>query len=784
MHTGDWMSDNQAGFFTADTYHADNLEKLLNSNEILAQRAKEQGKKGVAVAIHSRLSKKEQDRRLKAYTRGEYMAVIGDEKFKEGFDYPPMKTIIDWPHSSVVDKAQILGRGARKWWNDDKERYEGMTFIDTIVYVGSNDLEKDQKDRENAIAQATIARQILEDAVVYAEGVELAPKKPKKLKVEEEPTTDEPKSEEDIYIHDLPSAEPEVNVVDNDAGSIAPQDIVEVFEGQDGTQNAPSPSIGSGGAEESFRNNDVPTVEAGEEKVLTPAAKPIEGQDVEEYAELEDVYTLFSEIDAVIERAKIANEKLIPITKTMRKTLNDHVERTNTGSEVIISKIVNPPPELTQGKIYSWRNEVKTVNEDEWNLVISAYETLPDARKIAMTDTMRDKFKGHVKRTQVGAKAFCKRAGVPETFNQNTHYIWLTTGKSVNEDDWNKVIKIYEGIETSREVKANPVTPISKPMREQLEREISRTQFPYAHVARAEDKSRPQTLTRGKIKGWLSGRVQSCDIDEYNWVLGFYRDKPSAVLIDVKKREKLRALAASTGTKRLNAFLASHPEKPEELRLADIKAALNYSKNSKILPKTHYDWLVTILGELKLKAPQKQAKEHAKKKQKLETVFNLLETVFNLNAEGSQERQTLDGEMKRTMAKGTFVASYIKKNCSFPEGLTEHIVKNVLDGHTNMLRETHYNFLVGVFSALPSKVRLSDGDIRSLNQAKTDTGVSFAKAIKIAGIEGLKVGTVNNWSSAKSTIAIKTHWDLLMKTYGEIRAQSLNQGTEDNSPNP
>ncbi|MGH1399081.1 MAG: DEAD/DEAH box helicase [Alphaproteobacteria bacterium] len=300
MHTGDLISDNQAGFFTADTYHADDLEGLLNSNEVLAQRAKEQGKKGVAVAIHSRLSKKEQDRRLRAYTRGEYMAVIGDEKFKEGFDYPPMKTIIDWPHSSVVDKAQILGRGARKWWNDVKERYEGMTFIDTIVYVGSNDLEQDKKDRENAIAQATTARQILEDAVVYAEGVELAPKKPKKPKLEEEPTTSEAEVEGDINIHELPSADPEVNVVDNEAGSVTPQDIVEVYEGQESVPNVPSPSIGSSSPEESLGDGGAPTVEENEKIVLTPAAKPIEGQEVEEYAELEDVYTLFSELDAVI----------------------------------------------------------------------------------------------------------------------------------------------------------------------------------------------------------------------------------------------------------------------------------------------------------------------------------------------------------------------------------------------------------------------------------------------------------------------------------------------------
>ncbi len=170
--TGDLLTDNQAGFFVDGTQQADELEELLNADSELQRRATEQGKKGVAVSIHSYMSPKEQKRRFEAYLRGEYMAVIGDEKFKEGFDHPPMKTIIDYPHSSVVDKLQILGRGARQWWNEAKQRYEGLTVIDTAIYIGSPDEKENEQLKNNALRYSVSVKDVLEESAVFADDEE------------------------------------------------------------------------------------------------------------------------------------------------------------------------------------------------------------------------------------------------------------------------------------------------------------------------------------------------------------------------------------------------------------------------------------------------------------------------------------------------------------------------------------------------------------------------------------------------------------------------------------
>ena len=178
--TGDLLTENQAGFFVDGIAQANHLQKLLNNDEELQRRAVLNGCEGVAVAIHSRLTRSEQIRRLEAYQRGDYLAVIGDEKFKEGFDHPPMKTIIDYPHSSVVDKAQILGRGARKWWNDKKGRFEGLTVIDTVIYIGSPDKDENTVNRDTALYYSVSVKEILEES--YVLGPE-APHSPLKLKL-------------------------------------------------------------------------------------------------------------------------------------------------------------------------------------------------------------------------------------------------------------------------------------------------------------------------------------------------------------------------------------------------------------------------------------------------------------------------------------------------------------------------------------------------------------------------------------------------------------------------
>lgn len=167
QRTGELLTENQAGFFVDGIRQANKLETMLNADPELAKRAREKGYDAVAVAIHSKLTDTEQEDRFEAYKQGRYMAVIGDEKFKEGFDHEPLKTIIDYQHSSLVDKMQIIGRGLRKWHNPRKKnREEGLTVIDTVTYVGSRNPKKEDLFRESAIARALTVRKIFNETYV------------------------------------------------------------------------------------------------------------------------------------------------------------------------------------------------------------------------------------------------------------------------------------------------------------------------------------------------------------------------------------------------------------------------------------------------------------------------------------------------------------------------------------------------------------------------------------------------------------------------------------------
>ena len=171
--TGDHISDNQAAFFTMSTRQADDLTVLLNADEKLATKALAKGCNGVAVVIHSKMPRAERARRFHDYKHGKYMAIVGDDMFKEGFDHKSLKTIIDCAHMSLVDKLQIIGRGARRWKNPEKNRYEGLSVIDIIVYNASHNASKEQNDRarREAVLRAKLAKDVLGDVCVLGKGV-------------------------------------------------------------------------------------------------------------------------------------------------------------------------------------------------------------------------------------------------------------------------------------------------------------------------------------------------------------------------------------------------------------------------------------------------------------------------------------------------------------------------------------------------------------------------------------------------------------------------------------
>ncbi len=168
IHTDDLLTDNKSGFYVSGTEMADRMAELANADPVLQERARAQGKKGVMISLHSKLSPEEQVARLKAFKRGDYLAGASDSQLKEGYNDPTLKNVFDYLRGSLVDKAQIIGRAARKWFNEAKQRYEGATIVDTIVYEGSDDPEQDESNKKYAIRYAIMAWAVLEGTAVFA----------------------------------------------------------------------------------------------------------------------------------------------------------------------------------------------------------------------------------------------------------------------------------------------------------------------------------------------------------------------------------------------------------------------------------------------------------------------------------------------------------------------------------------------------------------------------------------------------------------------------------------
>ena len=169
-HTGDLLNDNIAAFYCSDIAHIEDTAKALNASAILTEKARLLNFDGVAVAIHSEMRRSERKAAKRAFDQGRYMAIVSDGVIKEGYNNSRIKNIFDYPRGSIVEKAQIIGRALRRYWNKAKDRWEGATIIDTVVYHGDDDIIKDQVKREGTILGVVTAWQILSDTVVYGPG--------------------------------------------------------------------------------------------------------------------------------------------------------------------------------------------------------------------------------------------------------------------------------------------------------------------------------------------------------------------------------------------------------------------------------------------------------------------------------------------------------------------------------------------------------------------------------------------------------------------------------------
>lgn len=571
-HTQEPLSDNQAGFFVEGINQANNLEKMLNADPVLKAKARAQGRKGVAVAIHSGISPKEQRRRFDDYKAGKYMAVIGDEKFKEGFDHPPLKTVIDCPHASVVDKGQIVGRGTRKWWNELKGRWEGLTVIDTVIYLGSTDKEQDALERDRALRHSISVKDILEDS--YVLGPKAPPAKPASGKTSGEdtnPFADEPNVEYYSKIEEIYHLNSEISRINrehvipitdemrrelNDEAERTCMGFIALMKIEGAPQGLTAGKI------ESWRQGIVRTVDPEEwnwvlaiyeeqptrieiqindqmrrklkEEIertgigcvrllsLKSPPKDLNARKIESWRNGSSSTALQEEWDWVIATYKEQKtQKEISITSKMRQELNDEVERTGIGSRNLL-QIKGAPKDIPHWQISLWRSgKIKTTLKQKWDQVLAVYKAQPSITEILITDQMRQELNDEVKRIGIGSVNLVQLKGMPKDIKHATISVWRSgKRKTALKQKWDQVLAVCKAQPSITEIQ------ITDQMCQQLNDEVKRTGVGSKNLLKL--KKVPERLSHTKIDTWRNGSVKSAIKNEWDWVMKAYKSLPDA----------------------------------------------------------------------------------------------------------------------------------------------------------------------------------------------------------------------------------------------------------------
>jgi hypothetical protein len=477
---------------------------MINDDPELQARARNQGFSGISSAIHSYLPQREVNSRYERYMSGQDLCVVGDEKFKEGFDHPPMKTIIDSPHGSIVDKAQILGRGARKWWNESKQRYEGLTVIDTVIYIGSPDPEIDKSLREIALKEAVSIKQILDDTLVLSDA---EPEIPSPYiptfgggPAPKNPFADDPNIEYYSSYDDVFALEAEVSRLRKDHYIEITDEMREKFHAEItrtgvGTTNI----LIIDTAPEDLTTDTLNILKSG---LLKSMPKDHWEWLMATYASLEDC------------------ETRIEISEDMRLNLCHEIARTGVGATIALSK--TDITDLKQSQINDWRKgRTKTAKARHWEEIMAVYSEMPDAdQSITITEAMRQKLDGEMARTGIGAKKLLNTDRAPKEINYNNINAWKNGGSKIaNKVAWDWVISEYEKLPDKRKLLS-----ISSHMQSQLEQEIVRTGIAAKKLCRIDGK--PDGLSPSNINSWRSGRATTTQTEYFNWVMSTYADLP------------------------------------------------------------------------------------------------------------------------------------------------------------------------------------------------------------------------------------------------------------------
>ena len=586
VETGDPLTDNKSAFYVNGTDMADRMAELASADPALQARAKVQGCKCVLVAVHSKMHPLQQDAIMEAFKRGEYLGIASDEKLKEGYNYPALKNIFDFPRGSILEKAQIIGRAARQWWNDAKGRLEGATIVDSAIYFGSADPEEDEKRKQDAIraAQQKSAWAVLNGTAVFAPG--------RKASAEPREPTKPGGGIAPVYGLDVTS---HIDLEDLNAIYALQQKL-----------NEGNRIVFSNEMREELRR-EMARAGIGTRKLLKTLDDSLDGLNEDKINSWLNSNSGIKNVDQtewdyVLDGIRAQPDTaLIPITVEMLDELRREIMRTGLGAISLFKLLFDPPEGLTDGKVNSWLSPgsgIKNVDQTEWDYVLDGIRAQPDTALIPITVEMREQLRSHMARTGLGARSLFKSlVDPPEGLNVGKIDGWLTPRSSTKNADlaeWNFVL---DSVKKLPDTIAIPLTDV---MRDELNREMARAGV----RARSLFKlfvDPPEGLNEGKINSWLtpSSGTKKVDLAEWNFVLADLLEQPDTAIIPitVEMRDQLRSHMVRTGLGTRSLF-KSLVDPPEGLNGDKIKAWLNL--NSKLRNANQAEWTFVLQGAERL----------------------------------------------------------------------------------------------------------------------------------------------------------------------------------------
>ncbi|MGB4107508.1 MAG: DEAD/DEAH box helicase family protein [Alphaproteobacteria bacterium] len=643
--TNDLLSDNVSGFFTDDINHARNVEKMLNGDPVLQERAKESGRKTVAIALHSLMSPGEKRDRFKAIENGECMVAVGDGMFKEGYDYAPMRNVFDYPRSSLVDKAQIIGRAGRKWRNPVKDRWEGTNIVDTIIYIGSDDPEEDKRLRKTAVRRARLAEDVTEGTLVLPA---------KKREKQNESAT---KGGRSLFKDD-----PNVKAyTTTESRRILIGEREKIREGLEDGYAWVTPDQFRIMRKEAERTN---LEGAGiRNRIKNPPkglTRSIAGNIVSGVTKSAPK----GYIDLILRTyAKQPTSKMEPISAANAKKIKKEAERTGMGGKALFKLIKNPPEGMDSGKLKSIISGAYKSALPMWvNIILKTYSKLPTKRIESITATTARKFKDEEKRTGLGGTALFKLIKNPPEGMDSGKVAAIVSGKYTNAiDKWIELI-----LKTYSQQPDKKNKPISAAQKQKMSAEEKRTGLGGVAIF-SRIKNPPEGMSAAITASIVSGRHDSTTEGWVALILDTYKkyEKTSFKLISPQIAKKLKAEEKRTGLGGAGIF--QQIESPPE--------GLNAGK------------VASIVAGRQGSAP--------------ESWVNLILYAYEKNEPVS--KKTIDKLQTERMRTGIDGKELFRQISNPPRGLTRFAASKIISGRYLIAPKEYISEIFKAYASLPSK---------------------------------------------------------------------------------